>query len=81
MVLRQGMVVALVGLVVGLAASLGVSSALARFVPGGLQPWGVVDFVAFVLVGVTVVAVTLLAAFVPARRAARINPTDALRWE
>jgi len=81
MILQQGMTVALVGLVLGLAASLGASTALAAFVPGGLQPGGGVDFVAFLLVGATVVAVTLLAALVPARRAARINPTDALRWE
>ena len=81
MVMRQGMTVALLGLAVGLAASLGASAALTAVVPGGLQPGGRVDMVGFAFVGAAVVAVTLLAAFVPARRAARINPIDALRCE
>jgi ABC-type lipoprotein release transport system permease subunit len=40
-----------------------------------------VDVVAFVLVATTVLAVTFLAAYIPAGRAARINPTEALRHD
>jgi len=36
---------------------------------------------AFAVVGFVVLAVTVLAAYIPARRASRINPTDALRHE
>jgi hypothetical protein len=36
---------------------------------------------AFPAVAVTVLAVTLIAAYIPARRASRVNPTDALRYE
>jgi len=78
MVLRQGLVLALAGLVVGLAASLGAGQLLNAAFPGGDNRQ---DFVALVLVAPVVFAVTLLATYVPARRASRINPTEALRYE
>lgn len=81
MVLRHGMVIALGGLSVGLIASVGVSSALTAVVPGGIQLLGRVDAVGFLFVALTVLAVTFVAAWVPAQRAARISPTEALRCE
>ena len=78
MVLRQGLVLALAGLVVGLAASVGAGQLLNAAFPGGDNRQ---DFVALVLVAPVVFAVTLLATYVPARRASRINPTEALRHE
>ncbi len=78
LVLRQGLVLATVGLVVGLAASVGAGRLLAAAFPTGLQQDGTATLLMLVPV---VLAVTFLAAYVPARRAARTNPTQALRQE
>jgi putative ABC transport system permease protein len=79
MVLRQGLVLALVGLVLGLLASVGAGEAMrAAFATGADEPR---DFVALALVAPVVLVVTLLAAYIPARRASRVNPMQALRYE
>jgi ABC-type antimicrobial peptide transport system permease subunit len=79
MVLRQGLVLALVGLVLGLVASVGAGEAMrAAFATGADQPR---DFVAPALVAPVVLVVTLLAAYIPARRASRVDPMQALRYE
>lgn len=80
MVMRQGMVLAVAGLGVGLLASVLANRGLARLFPAGRRGLQA-DLPAFVLVASAVLAVTWLAAYLPARRAARINPTDALRHE
>jgi predicted permease len=78
MVLRQGLVLSVVGLIVGLAAAVGVGELLrATFPMGGNER----DLAAFVIVTPLVLAVTALAVYVPARRASRVNPMDALRYE
>jgi putative ABC transport system permease protein len=81
MVLRQGVGLALAGLGIGLLASAGAARALSAVFPGGPAGDGRTDFVALLLVASAVLAATLLAAFVPARRASRVNPTEALRCE
>ena len=81
MVLRQGLILAVAGLGVGLLASAGAARALRAIFPGGVGGDGRTDYVAFPLVASAVLVVTLLAAYVPARRASRVNPTDALRHE
>jgi putative ABC transport system permease protein len=81
LVLRQGMALALAGLVVGLVASVGVDRALGATFPGGAGGDGRTDFTALLLVTSVVLVVTLIATYVPARRASRVNPTDALRCE
>jgi predicted permease len=79
MVLRQGMVLALVGLVLGLVASIAAGRMLsAAFVQGGESR---TDLLALVIVTPIVLAITFLAAYIPAARAARINPVQALRHE
>jgi predicted permease len=81
MVLRQGMACAVAGLAVGLLASVAVDRLLAATLPGGAAGTGRTDVVPFLLVAGTVLAVTLLAAYLPARRASQINPTEALRYD
>ena len=78
MVLRQGIVLALVGLVVGLVASVGAGEVLRAAFPSGDDQR---DIVALLLVVPIVLAVTFLAAYIPARHASRVNPMKALRYE
>jgi macrolide transport system ATP-binding/permease protein len=78
MVLRQGIVLALAGLVVGLVASVGAGALLRAAFPGGGDQSHVA---ALVLVAPIVLAVTFLSSYIPARRASRVNPMDALRCE
>jgi predicted permease len=80
MVLGHGLVLALAGLGVGLLASAGAARGLGTIFPGGIRGDGT-DYVAFPLVAAGVLVVTLLAAYLPARRASRVNPTEALRHE
>jgi predicted permease len=79
LVLRQGMVLALVGLVVGLAGSVGAGILLAAAFPQGGEER--TDVIALAIVTAVVLAVTFLAAYIPATRAAGINPVQALRHE
>jgi predicted permease len=81
MVLRQGVILAGAGLGVGLLAGAGARLALRAAFPGGGGENRGFDVIAFLLVASTVLAATLFAAYVPARRASRINPTEALRYE
>ena len=78
MVLRQGIVLAAIGLALGLVASVGAGALLAAAFPSGDDQ---TDFVALLLVMPVVLAVTFAAAYIPARRASRINPVQALRYE
>ena len=78
MVLRQGVALALTGLVVGLGASIGAGRLLRAAFPAGIDQQNVVSLA---LVAPAVLIVTMLAAYVPARRASRISPVQALRYE
>jgi ABC-type antimicrobial peptide transport system permease subunit len=76
-VLGQGIRLALAGLVVGLIVSL----AFTRFLRGMLFGVGAVDWITFALVPVLLLIVAIAACFIPARRAASIEPMQALRTE
>ncbi len=78
MVLRQGLALALTGLVVGLAGSIGAGALLSAAFPSGDDQR---DFLSLVLVAPLVLVVTVLATYIPARRASRVNPIEALRYE
>jgi hypothetical protein len=75
LVLRQAAVIALIGIAVGLWTSFAVSRYVSAFVYGV----GPHDALSFGAVSVLVVVVTVAACIVPARRAARVNPLEALR--
>jgi len=78
LVLRQGLGLALTGLVVGLVASIGAGRLLSAAFPNGGEQR---DLMAFVMVIPIVVAVTFVATYIPAFQASRINPINALRQE
>lgn len=75
MIVRQGGRIAALGLAVGIAASLAGSRALTSLLYG-VSP---TDARAYVIAALTLLATALLACWLPARRAARLDPLDALR--
>jgi predicted permease len=77
MVVIQGMQLALVGVVIGVASALGLTRLMSSLLYG-VKPW---DPVTIVLVAVLLSGVTLLATYLPARRASRVDPMVALRYE
>ncbi len=77
MVVLQGMRLTLVGLTTGLVAAFGLSRFLSSFL-FGVRIW---DPVAFVAVPIVLVGVALVALWLPATRASRVNPARALREE
>ncbi|MYH31222.1 MAG: ABC transporter permease [Acidobacteria bacterium] len=77
LVIRQGMAVALVGVALGIASAYGLS----RLVAGFLFEVAPRDPVVFAAVPLLLAAVALAGVWLPARRAARVEPAAALRLE
>ena len=77
MVLRQGMTVALVGIVVG----VGLAAVVARAMQSIVFGISTRDPITFVLVVLALAAVSAIATYFPARRAAAVDPLEALRQE
>jgi predicted permease len=77
LVLTRAFRIIVAGLIVGLAGAAGVTRVLQRFL-FGVTP---TDPIAFTIVTLLLLAVGLIAAWLPARRATRIDPVAALRAE
>ena len=77
MVVRQAVALAVAGLVIGLAMAFGatrlMTSLLFQVTPS--------DSATYVVVAVALLAVAILASYLPARRAARIDPVRAIKYE
>jgi len=77
LVLRQAMLLSLIGVAIGLAGSFAATPLLADFLYGVKSH----DFLTLAMVSTLLVAVTFFASFVPARHATKIDPMRTLRHE
>jgi predicted permease len=77
MVLRHGLLLAATGVAAGLLAALGLTRLMASMLYG-VNP---VDAVTYMVVAVGTTAIVLFASYLPARRAAGVDPLEALRTE
>lgn len=77
LVLKQGIILALIGVGIGLAGAIGLSRVLTSLLYG----ISATDPVTFILVALIIIAVALLACFFPARKATKVDPITAMRYE
>jgi len=77
MVMREGLILALVGIAIGLPAALAAN----RLVSGMLFGLSPTDPLSMTVASITLLALALVACYIPARRAAKVDPMVALRYE
>jgi predicted permease len=81
LVIRQTVVFVVAGVSAGLAAALALAHIFSKAIAGMLYGVGPEDGLIFAAAALLLAAVALIAALLPARRASRIDPTIALRYE
>ncbi|MBO0863376.1 MAG: FtsX-like permease family protein, partial [Chloracidobacterium sp.] len=77
LIIRQGMAVALIGISLGLAAALAVTQLMKSLLFGVSST----DPVTYALIALLLVGVALIASYIPARRATKIDPLQSIRHE
>jgi putative ABC transport system permease protein len=81
MVLREGMLLVLVGLAIGLAAAVAINTVLAKLLADMLFEIEALDPWTFIGVPILIVVIGGLACWLPARKATRVDPMLAIRHE
>jgi predicted permease len=77
LVMRQGLRTTLIGVAVGVAGSFAITRTIQSFL-FGVKP---TDPITFIMVAALLIGVAMLACYIPARRATRVDPIVALRYE
>jgi putative ABC transport system permease protein len=77
LIIREGMLLVVVGLAIGLAGAFALTRVMSSLLFGVTAK----DPITFVVVAILLSLVALIACYVPAQRATRIDPLEALRYE
>jgi putative ABC transport system permease protein len=81
MVIGQSMLLTGIGLVIGISGAVALSLLISNMMSGLLFEVGSRDVMTFLLVSLVLAAAAMVATILPARRATRVDPMVALRYE